>query len=132
MLLGYVATEVLPVGAVVELIVGPGLRAVHRATCCVPDSGWQQSQLEQIYAARPATTYLGDWHSHPQGAGSPSRRDTKTARKIARSREARMSHPLMAILFGNDKRGWDLEVHCLRRRQLRTLEVTVFSEDERE
>lgn len=131
MLLGYVATEALPSAAVVELIVGPGPQAVHRSARFVPDSGWQQSQLEQIYAARPATTYLGDWHSHPRGSGSPSRRDTKTARKIARSRKARMPHPLMAVLFGSDKGGWDLEVHCLRRRQLDALDVTVFTEDER-
>jgi integrative and conjugative element protein (TIGR02256 family) len=128
MLLGYIATEVRPVAAVVELIIGPGPCALHLPTRFAPDSGWQQSQLERAYAARSATTYLGDWHSHPRGLGAPSRRDTKTARRISRSRRARAPHPLMAIMFGSQKDGWNLEVHCLKRRRLHALDVRVFTE----
>jgi integrative and conjugative element protein (TIGR02256 family) len=86
---------------VVARIVGPGPRAVHRRTRFSPDDDWQREQIADAYVASGRTvSYLGDWHSHPGGGDTPSRRDERTARRIARSRSARARRPVMLILSG--------------------------------
>lgn len=91
----------------VELVVvgvlGPGPGATHRRTRFSPDTDWQRKEVAAAYAASGRTvSYLGDWHSHPGGGDTPSRRDERTARRIARSRAARVPRPMMLILPGRD------------------------------
>jgi integrative and conjugative element protein (TIGR02256 family) len=85
----------------VSTFVGPGPRASHKRTRFVPDSAWQDEQIARLYEEHGRVLgYIGDWHSHPGGTSTPSRRDERTARKIARRRAARCSNPLMLILSG--------------------------------
>lgn len=111
MLLGYVADNGQSIDAVVEEIVGPGPDALHGRFRFLPDGRWQRSQmLKAFYASGGVVTYLGDWHSHPNGGRAPSRRDLKTVRAVARRRRARTPNPLSAILYGGDQ-DWRLAPH---------------------
>jgi integrative and conjugative element protein (TIGR02256 family) len=86
---------------VVARVLGPGLEATHRRTRFSPDGDWHREQIAEAYEASGRTvSYLGDWHSHPGGSSAPSRRDERTARRIARSRSARARRPVMLILPG--------------------------------
>jgi integrative and conjugative element protein (TIGR02256 family) len=95
-LLGYLASggDIVAVAAI-----GPGPKATHRRRRFEPDSSWQREQIAREYEASGRVhTYLGDWHSHPGGGATPSRRDERTARHISRHRAARARQPLMVIL----------------------------------
>ena len=106
MLLGYISPNSEPEDVVIEAVIGPGPNAAHRAERFEPDTAWQQKQLARAYAeSGRITTYIGDWHTHPGGVALPSRRDIRTARGIARSKDARMPRPLMVILASNGD-GW--------------------------
>jgi integrative and conjugative element protein (TIGR02256 family) len=87
---------------VVARMLGPGPRAVHKPTRFSPDSRWQRKRIARAYEqSGRVLAYLGDWHSHPGGGRSPSSRDLRTARRIARHRSARVREPLMLILAGS-------------------------------
>jgi integrative and conjugative element protein (TIGR02256 family) len=119
MLLGYrTAGDV-----VIRAVVGPGPNARHAKSRFEPDGPWQERELAAEYRASGRTnTYLGDWHSHPRGNGRPSRRDLRTARKIARHPEARTEQPLMTILVPSG-REWEAHVHRLTGGRFVELEV---------
>jgi integrative and conjugative element protein (TIGR02256 family) len=86
-------------------VLGPGPRALHRRSRFSPDTGWQRREIARVYEASGRTvSYLGDWHSHPGGGETPSRRDQRTARRIARARSARVKRPVMLILSGAGER----------------------------
>lgn len=127
MLLGYLSTAPR-CEAVVELVIGAGPKAKHGPTRLVPDGRWQQRQLEGIYLSHPTATYLGDWHSHPAGAGQPSHRDLRTAQAIARRRRARAPNPLMAIVRIGDDRSWALAVYVYENGSLQPREHALFSD----
>lgn len=81
LLLGY---RVSDSEVVVNQIIGPGPRAVHRLDSFNPDAAWQAGEIAERYAdAGRNLDYLGDWHTHPQGSANLSRRDRKTLRLIA-------------------------------------------------
>jgi integrative and conjugative element protein (TIGR02256 family) len=86
---------------VVTTCIGPGPKAKHRRSEFVPDSEWQELQIEQIYEkSGRLLTYLGDWHSHPNAATRLSWKDRRTLLKIATFGEARLSSPIMAVVAG--------------------------------
>jgi integrative and conjugative element protein (TIGR02256 family) len=92
--------------AVVEWVLGPGPVASHGLSHFEPDGPWQQEHGERIYeASGRQVAYLGDWHTHPRGAPTPSRQDRKTARMIANDRGFRAPRPLYAIA-GRKWRRW--------------------------
>lgn len=94
MLLGYRSGD-----AVVVAVVGPGPAARRTASTFMPDAGWQQDRLAEIYAASGRTTgYLGDWHTHPGGRPVLSPQDRRTLRRTAGHRPAREPRPLSAVL----------------------------------
>jgi integrative and conjugative element protein (TIGR02256 family) len=95
MLLGYRSGD----DAVVVAVIGPGPAAQRTASTFLPDAGWQQDRLAEVYAASGRTTaYLGDWHTHPGGRPVLSPRDRRTLRRIAGHRPARQPRPLSAVL----------------------------------
>lgn len=60
------------------------------------------NQLERIYIrSKGRTHYLGEWHSHPSGAPTPSNKDTSTMASIAKSNNVGTNTPVMMIV-GND------------------------------
>lgn len=103
-----------PSAVVISHVIGPGPGANHQATSFLPDAPWQQNRLDHAYeAAGRRLQYLGDWHTHPQGACQLSSTDRATLRRIARHAEARVSHPVMAVIAGGPL--WKVAVHRHRR-----------------
>lgn len=96
-LLGYEAPH--DAAVVITHLIGPGPDARASRAGFEPDGQWQEKEVARIYeeSGRHAT-YLGDWHSHPDGAARPSRKDQRTARSISGHAEARMPNPLMLIV----------------------------------
>src|SRR6266849_1420647 len=98
-LMGYWIDDASQV--VITDVVGPGPRAIHYTKSFVPDHDFQEERIARIYEESDRIwTYLGDWHTHPHGSSSLSRRDRQTLRAIAMHSEARCPLPLMAILAG--------------------------------
>lgn len=96
-LLGYRAECDL----VVRFVVLGGPSAVRQHHAFRPDGPWQEREIARQYAASERVdSYLGDWHSHPDGGLVPSMKDLRTLGRIARSPEARASEPLMLLLAG--------------------------------
>lgn len=108
---------------VVSAMIGPGPGAKHGRFHFIPDHDYHVKEVARIYRESKRTiTYLGDWHSHPWGGGSPSWRDEKTLERIASFPAARIDRPVMLIVSGGlpwrlsvwqwspDSRGGDDEV----------------------
>jgi integrative and conjugative element protein (TIGR02256 family) len=114
---------------VVTDVVGPGPAAEHHGIWFRPDADWQQEQIDARYSQSGRTvTYLGDWHTHPNGGAALSRKDLRTLRRIARHTAARTPQPVMAVLAGGPE--WRLVVRQPRRPQSRltqSLAVTTYS-----
>lgn len=110
-LLGYDAGN----GLVLAAITGPGSEAIHERHAFVPDYDYQDAEVERIYnESRRRHTYLGDWHSHPDGNTTLSKKDKRTLHTIAGHRPARASNPIMGILAGRGS--WRLTVwRCVPR-----------------
>lgn len=105
LLLGYESDDAVPV---VTAITGPGPKARHRRHSFLPDTDYQQALLEAHHnATLGVESYLGDWHTHPDGCIALSRRDKKTLRNIAAAPGAYLKHPVMAILAPG-KETWTL------------------------
>jgi integrative and conjugative element protein (TIGR02256 family) len=87
--------------SVVCACVGPGPRAIHGRSHFMPDHAHHERETARLYVDSGRTwSYLGDWHSHPCGPASLSRKDRRTLARIARSAEARAPRPLMVLLVG--------------------------------
>jgi integrative and conjugative element protein (TIGR02256 family) len=75
---------------------------VHRRAWFLPDHLYQTRLLAEAYEKSDRrTTYLGDWHSHPNGPQRLSDVDRNTLRRIARSvqQRSRSDHPAMMLLL---------------------------------
>jgi integrative and conjugative element protein (TIGR02256 family) len=88
--------------AVVTASVGPGPASVHNRYSYLHDHVWEASQIALHYKrSGRSEVYIGDWHTHPDApSGNLSFADRCSIRRVIKSREARVSHPLMTILFG--------------------------------
>ena len=96
--------------AVISTVVGPGPKARHERHAFWPDTTYQDAEIERIYEdSGQQHSYLGDWHTHPNGSVRTSQKDRKTLLSIALSEEARAPEPLMAILGGAGNE-WDLAI----------------------
>lgn len=113
-LIGYDAGN----GVVVTAITGPGPKAVHDLDAFIPDYTYQNGEIVRIYReSERRHTYLGDWHSHPDGGAILSSKDKRTLRRIANHRPARVPAPIMGILAGGAC--WDFAVWRCFPRDLR-------------
>lgn len=98
---------------VVISIIGPGWESRHDSHGFEPDSAWQRERIAEVYELSGRRhTYLGDWHTHPDGLPRPSRLDRKTLTGIAAFPEARAATPLMLIGGGQDT--WEFTAWCWR------------------
>lgn len=85
--------------SVVTEVVGPGPEAWHGPKRFEPDTEFHEIVAARIYKASGRRhTYLGDWHTHPDGVSALSARDRTTLRSIARDQRARLRMALMAVL----------------------------------
>lgn len=105
MLLGYRSDA----GDVVATaIIGPGPKAKHRRFRFAPDHSYQQDILETHFWRTDGTeTYLGDWHTHPNGAAALSWLDKRVLARIAQTSSSGNAEPTMAVLAGQEEK-WEL------------------------
>lgn len=98
MLVGYWADDHT---AVVTTATGAGPNAIHRRGGFTPDAAYDVAEVARLYEESGRYyVYLGDWHTHPVGGLSPSRRDRRTLRRISRHGDARCPRPVMLIAAG--------------------------------
>lgn len=91
-------------GAHVSKMIGPGPNAVHELHSFEPDYKYQSAEVELVYRKAPkGVTYLGDWHTHPNGSACVSWRDRFCLLKIAQAPESCTSTPIMVIMSGPDE-----------------------------
>jgi len=84
---------------IVTDVIGPGPYATHKYCGYIPDSAFHEKEISRIYSeSNQVNTYLGDWHTHPNGSGILSNKDKKVLQRISRCRESRNLNPIMAIL----------------------------------
>jgi integrative and conjugative element protein (TIGR02256 family) len=96
MLIGYQADDA---SVVVTEIIGPGPNAKHTRMSFRPDHDYQQQRLDDLFRhSNGKTTYIGDWHTHPNGFNALSRKDMRVLRRIAETPEAQTEHPVMLVL----------------------------------
>lgn len=106
MLLGYSADNG---EVVVQNLIGAGLAAKHGAHNFEPDPIYQQTLLEQyFFNSGGQTTYLGDWHTHPNGTTRLSSTDKRTLANIACTPASKNANPVMSVLAGDEMR-WELQ-----------------------
>lgn len=92
---------------VITHLVGPGMHANHTRVSFLPDHAYHVEEVARIYGeSEGASTYLGDWHTHPEGSARLSPTDRKTLREIATDPAARCAEPLMMVLAGSKTR-WE-------------------------
>lgn len=104
----------------IDEIVGPGPNARHRRYSFEPDLEWQRARIAERYTRTEGkSTYLGDWHSHPEaGHGGLSDTDHRALKTIIRAPEAQCPKPLMVIFWGAPD-AWSLSAWQARLRQRR-------------
>lgn len=91
--------------------IGPGPLAVHKEHRFIPDFECHCEQIALLYEQSGRLhTYLGDWHTHPDGTLFLGRQDRSTLKRIASHTPARAPVPLMAVLARQN--GWILQVWC--------------------
>jgi integrative and conjugative element protein (TIGR02256 family) len=84
---------------IITQVIGPGRNAKHTLTSFIPDYDYQEEEVAKIYSeSNCLETYLGDWHTHPNSNSHLSKKDTKTLRRIALFKKARIENPLMLII----------------------------------
>ncbi|MBZ5613418.1 MAG: Mov34/MPN/PAD-1 family protein [Acidobacteriia bacterium] len=98
-LLGYISDR----EAVITAFVDGGPRAIRLRDGFIPDQEYHVDSIARVYRdSGYQTTYLGDWHSHPDGPLALSWRDRRTLRRIAGYREARLPTPVLIIIGGSN------------------------------
>lgn len=103
--------------------IGAGPSARHEGASFEPDYDFQEREIAKIYqASGRVTTYVGDWHSHPEGGLALSRTDRGTLKRIANHPAARARQPLMMILAG--RAPWRLGIWSWQPTFLRFLGTT--------
>jgi integrative and conjugative element protein (TIGR02256 family) len=114
-LLGYAATKT---EIVIAELVGPGPNAAHLLEGFTPDYRFHETEVARCYERSGRQhQYIGDWHSHPDGALAMSRTDRKALRNIAKAKDARVANPIMLIIAGWQQ--WKAAAWQLYRQQLR-------------
>jgi len=99
-LVGYYSRD-RQVAFVTQILVAKtGARRERSGFFRPPDS--VDDQLEKVYRdSEGSIYYLGDWHSHPMGAPTPSSVDLYTLKGLARSPSVATDTPIMIILGGD-------------------------------
>lgn len=88
---------------VVTAMIPGGEQALRTRWAYAPDTDWQNARIAEHYErSGRLDTYLGDWHSHPGTERAYlSGDDRAVLKKIIRSPQTRLNHPLMCVLVGN-------------------------------
>jgi integrative and conjugative element protein (TIGR02256 family) len=107
MLLGYISDNG---DAVVTRTIGPGPNAKHGRFRFIPDNNYQQATLGTYFRSTEGReTYLGDWHTHPNGDNALSTTDMRTLARIAKEPKSRIPNPFMVVLSSDSAtENWEL------------------------
>lgn len=90
--------------------VGPGPKAKHTSCSFQPDYSFQQEMAANAFHLSDGEiVYLGDWHSHPNGAAYLSSKDKVVLESIAHFLPSKISTPIMVVLGGTPL-SWDIKV----------------------
>lgn len=94
---------------------GPGPNAERRADFFQRDLDHAQQLADAAYARRCAR-WIGEWHTHPRGFLTPSRKDLRTYRGFLRDPELHFANFLALIVSARDAdwkelivTGWTIE-----------------------
>jgi integrative and conjugative element protein (TIGR02256 family) len=134
-LLGY--WSVSSNAAVVTNVLGPGPAADHRPMSFSPDADFQVGEIARVFnASGGVQTYLGDWHTHPNGRAYLSGRDIATLRTIAEYPEADLPFPLMCVVGLCSRRPeiaiWQYVRRRARRPKVAALRVRTYEHSDHE
>ena len=101
-LIGYWGSRGNTLQPVVTQVIGPGPRARHSQNRFSPDYDYQEIEVAKRYASSGRVeTYLGDWHTHPNGSPNLSWTDKRTLKRIAKNPSNRATIPLMLVVGGD-------------------------------
>lgn len=104
-------------GLVVTDLIDAGPLAKRSPTSFTPDADFQLADMARIYhESGRIHTYVGDWHSHPDGSPGYSGIDRAALKTIARAPGARCPKPLMVILGLGES--WEAIAWCHKPRGL--------------
>lgn len=107
--IGYWGQEYQDVA--ITAVTGPGPNAIHKSTAFIPDSDFHEKEISRFYTQSGRVhTYLGDWHTHPNGICRLSSKDRATLKRISRYKPARAPIPIMGILAGSCD--WEFGLWC--------------------
>jgi len=124
-LMGYIAADYY----VVTDLIGPGPNAVHGLFSFEPDQEFHKQEIADLYErSKQTTTYLGDWHTHPNSFPYLSATDKKTAQKIASYSEARLPNPLMLVVAppACDFKAWICKINSLNENLFEQAEIILY------
>ncbi len=109
--MGYWANNQVVITASIEA----GPNATHRRYSFEPDYEWQHAQITKHYnGSGRLETYLGDWHSHPDGlSGNLSWQDKQALRRVAMTPAARAPNPISIIFYGEPDH-WSTSAWCAK------------------
>lgn len=73
-----------PGTAIVKFATGPGPGASKTPSGVHFDARFLQTEQDGLMAEHRGLLFLGDWHYHPKGKGSPSRKDRRVLKELCR------------------------------------------------
>lgn len=114
-LMGYVAenNEIM-----ITDIINSGPKGRHELCLFCPDYNYQEKRVASVYnKSRRVITYLGDWHTHPNGNSILSKKDKNVLYNIADFPQARLKCPVMIVLSGS-KKIWGIKAWLLKERRI--------------
>lgn len=122
MLLGYIEQRNY---YVVDLI-DAGPKAIHDSDYFLSDGKYQQPLLEQkFFNSNGRITFLGDWHSHPNGDSYLSQLDMDTLKNISEDQGAQIACPI-SIIIGTSPckiRGFNYEKGKYQKLDLKKIDI---------
>lgn len=96
--------------AEVTRVWGPPSDSVRRGASFWRGISGLQEKLDSLW--RSHEYYLGEWHYHPTGAGSPSNTDIRQMVRISRSPAYNCPEPILIVVGGA---GWRVVGHVFPR-----------------
>lgn len=127
MLVGYRTSSDIGATLVITDTIPAGPEPIRSRARFVPDGAWQQGRLEALYEqSGRVVTYLGDWHTHPDGRVRASRTDRATYRRVANDPDLRTAHPLM-LIFALGPRNYRVGAYILDGNRIRRIAIEQYA-----
>ncbi len=126
-LIGYYTQEQTVI--VVTDIIDAGPKAKHAGNSFTPDYSYQEKRIAELYECSGRLySYLGDWHSHPDGNSSLSYKDETVLKNISIHVPARAPCPIMLIL-GGVRGKWNMKVWQMKNSKIYAVSIVFSKQD---